>query len=67
MGKVRIGQRSGRHIGSRAAGYEDLLRSGLRLFRFLCAVNQSGQLVGKDLLRLVELCAFPLFHLLDLL
>ena len=33
VGKVRIGQRSGRHIGSRTARYEDLLRSGLRLFR----------------------------------
>ena len=57
----------GRHILARTRAHEDILRSCHRLVGLFLAVHQLGQLVGKDLLGLVELRALPLVHFLDLI
>ena len=43
------------------------MRRILRLVRLVVSVNQAGQLMGQDLLGLIELAALPLCHLVDLL
>ena len=65
--KVGVREHGGRHIGAVAAGAEECLGRVLRLLCLLLAVDERGELVGKDLLGAVELAALPLVHLVDLL
>ena len=57
----------GRDLRSFTAARKKRLGTCLGLLRFLFAVNQRGEFSGENLLRLVELFAFPGIHLADLL
>jgi len=55
------------HISDIAAAGEQTASGFLSLVGLFLGMNKSGKLVSKDLLSLVQLAAFPAFHLLNLL
>mgnify|MGYP007072580595 CR=1 FL=1 len=64
LGELKLG--SG-HVLGVALAAEQSLCGVERLVGFLLAVNQLGQLVGQDLLGLIQALVFPGAHLIDLL
>ena len=65
--QIVAGELGGGHILSVGAAAKQCPGSLTGLFGLLLAVNQLRQLIGQDILGLVELCALPLGHLIDLL
>ena len=65
--EVVVGQLGGGHMLGIACTGEQCLRCGTGLLSFLLTVDQLGQLIGQDVLGLVELGAFPGGHGVDLL
>ena len=60
-------QLGGRHVLVVGYAAEQLAGCTLGLFSFLGTVHHAGQLVSQDFLGLVQLLAFPVVHLIDLL
>ena len=58
--------RSG-NVGIVTGSHEQSLGGGLGLLGLLFAMDQLGQLKGKDLLGLIDLGILPGVHLIDLL
>ena len=65
--EVVVGQLGGGHMLGIACTGEQCLRCGTGLLSFLLTVDQLGQLIGQNVLGLVELGAFPGGHGVDLL
>ena len=67
IGQIRFGQLSGRHVLSVSSTAEQGTGSVLGLLSLFLAVDHLGQLVGQDLLGLVQTLILPGAHLIDLL
>ena len=67
VGKVLLRQLGGGHVGGVRPGAKQSVSALLGLFGLLFPVDHLGQLVGQNLLGLVQLAALPGVHLVNLL